>query len=144
MRLARLLTFSAMSAGVVAATADTPERMPLTAADPRRTGASPSVVLLSFSHVIAASRGPAGDTDAFAPAVDGSFPVPESSPSSPSPPVAASILRSYSSYLDPFTVLSASCACTMAFVLSRIACSRLARFRHRNGMCKNVESACRP
>ena len=159
-RLARPLTLdvtlAAMSAGVADATAVTPEIKPLTAALPSNTGASPKVVLLSRSQVSAASSAVAGAAVAcrvcrasFAPA-----PFAFSSPSPPlwPPPracvsvgaVASSMRRSYASYASPFTTRSASCACTTAAVFSASARSRLARFRHKNGMCRNVDSALRP
>ena len=53
--LATDLTFSAICAGVRFATAVTPVTAAPIAAPPISNGASPSVVLLSFSHVIAAS-----------------------------------------------------------------------------------------
>ena len=49
------LMFSPILSGVALATALTPVENALTAADPSRIGASPSVVLDSRSHVIAAS-----------------------------------------------------------------------------------------
>mmetsp|Transcript_3659 Transcript_3659/g.15482 ORF Transcript_3659/g.15482 Transcript_3659/m.15482 type:complete len:390 (+) Transcript_3659:1179-2348(+) len=147
-------TLAAMSAGVADATAVTPVIKPLTAALPSRMGASPRVVLLSFSQVMAASSAVAGAVAfaSFAP-VPGSGAVGAVSPSPSSrcpavsdraPLVARSTRRSYSSYLSPFTACSASCACTTPAVFSASARSSVARFRHRNGMCRNVDSALSP
>ena len=154
-RLARPLTLdvtlAAMSAGVADATAVTPEIKPLTAALPSNTGASPRVVLLSRSQVSAASSAVAGAAVACR-VCRASPPAPSAFSSFSSPPracasvgaVASSMRRSYASYASPFTTRSASCACTTAAVFSASARSRLARFRHKNGMCRNVDSALSP
>ena len=100
--LATDFTFSAICAGVSAATAETPETAAPIAAPPRSSGASPKVVLLSFSQVIAASLGVGGfavDADGGAPGAPALAATPcalDAYPS-PRPPVASSILRSYAS-----------------------------------------------
>mmetsp|Transcript_9077 Transcript_9077/g.30263 ORF Transcript_9077/g.30263 Transcript_9077/m.30263 type:complete len:370 (+) Transcript_9077:496-1605(+) len=149
-RLARRLTlslaFAAISPGVIDATAVTPLISELNAAEPSKIGASPKVVRESRSHVMLASSALAGAA-VWRVALSSSEAVTPSFPCSSEPPpapVAFSIRRSYSSYLSPFTVFRASCACTTPAVFKTSACSKLARFKHRNGMCRNVESACRP
>eukprot|EP00982_Pelagococcus_subviridis_P004712 29312-Pelagococcus_subviridis.AAC.8 len=99
-------------------------------------GASPSVVFESFSHVTVGSGGGPVSFFFFVSLFFSSSA--SAAADADARPCVASIFRSYASYAFPLTCFSASCACTIAFVFSATACSNAARFKHRNGMCRNA------
>ena len=159
--LAFFARFSASSAGVWAATAETPAYADDIAADAKTNGTSPIFVFDSFANVSASSSlslllppppPPPLKLLCFRTVAGAATPAEGASPP-PTLPRSCAIFASWESSIflwccsyepDVFIVLNASCAWTMCDVFCFNWLSKFVRFKHKNGTCKNVLNAFNP